>query len=342
MAGPRGPKHAAHRRGDIVLTMTAYLLRRVLLMIPVALFLTLILFVVLRLSPGDPAQVMLGEQVTPETVAALHHQLGLDKPLPAQYVIWLGRIARGDFGRSLSNGQPVLTAVGERLPATAELGIAALGLQIVVALTLGIFAAVKRRSLIGPATTLLASVFFSLPSFFFAVLLVLVFAVTLHLLPVSGYAPLTGPDGDIAANLRHLVLPVLALAIPEAAALARLVRSSLTESLQADYVRTARSKGLPDNVIVTRHAMRNAALPLITSFGLSLALLFSGAVLIETIFSWPGIGRLAVSALQSRDYPTVEGIVLLSALAVMGVNLFADIAYAVADPRISYGRRSAS
>jgi peptide/nickel transport system permease protein len=322
--------------------MTAYLLRRLLMMVPVAFFLTLILFVVLRLAPGDPVQVMLGEQVTPDTVAALHHQLGLDMPLPAQYVIWLGRIAHGDFGRSLANGQPVLAAVGERLPPTIELGVASLALQIVIALTLGIFAAVNRRSLIGPATTLLASVFFSLPSFFFAVLLVLVFAVSLHLLPVSGYTPLTGPDGDIAANLRHLALPVLALAIPEAAALARLVRSSLMESLQTDYVRTARSKGLPDSVIVRRHALRNAALPLITSFGLSLAFLISGAVLIETIFSWPGIGRLAVSALQSRDYPTVEGIVLLSALAIMAVNLFADVAYAIADPRISYGRRPGS
>jgi peptide/nickel transport system permease protein len=320
--------------------MVGYVLRRLLLMIPVALFLTLILFIVLRLTPGDPAQVILGEQATPANVATLHHRMGQDKPLPVQYVIWLGRITHGDFGRSLANGQPVLASVAERLPATIELGSAALVLHLVIALAIGIFAAVHRNSFLGPATTLFASIFSSLPIFFFAVLLVLIFAVTLRLLPVSGYAPLAGPNADIGANLRHLALPVLALAIPEAAVLARLVRSSLLETLQSDYVRTARSKGLSDALVVRRHAMRNAALPLITSLGLSLALLFSGAVLVETIFAWPGVGRLAIGALQSRDYPTVQGIVLLSALAIMVANLIADISYAAADPRISYQRGS--
>jgi peptide/nickel transport system permease protein len=165
---------------------------------------------------------------------------------------------------------------------------------------------------------------------------VLVFAVKLRVLPVSGYAPLTGPDANISENLRHIALPMLALAIPEAAALARLIRSSLLDALHSEYVRTARSKGLSEWRIVTRHAMRNAALPLITAFGLNLGLLISGAVLIETIFAWPGVGRLAVSALQSRDYPIVQGVVLLSALSIMVANLAADVAYAGADPRISY------
>ncbi|HET9318991.1 MAG TPA: ABC transporter permease, partial [Bryobacteraceae bacterium] len=265
-----------------------------------------------------------------------------DKPMPVQYLMWLGRIVHGDLGRSLSNGQPVLTAVGERVPATIELGGLAFVAHIAIALTLGVLAAVYRRSILGPATTLFASIFFSLPSFFFAVLLVLIFAIKLRLLPVSGYAPLSGSGGDVSENLRHIVLPALALAIPEAAALARLVRSSLLEALYSDYVRTARAKGLSEWLIVTRHAMRNAALPLITSFGLNLGLLISGAVLIETIFAWPGVGRLAVSALQSRDYPIVQGIVLLSALSIMVANLAADLAYAAADPRISYQSMAAT
>src|SRR6266567_2670340 len=226
--------------------MTAYVIRRILLMVPVAFFLTLILFIVLRLTPGDPVQVQLGEQATPETVSALRHELGLDRTLPVQYGVWLGRIARGDLGRSLANRQPVLSAILERLPATLELG------------TLG---------------------------FFFAILLVLVFAIKLRVLPVSGYAPLTGPDADVVENLRHVALPMLALAIPETAALARLVRSSLLETLYSDYIRTARAKGLSEWIVIGRHAMRNSALPLITDVGLNLGILISGAVLIETIFS---------------------------------------------------------
>jgi peptide/nickel transport system permease protein len=319
--------------------MTAYILRRLLFMIPVAFFLTLILFVVLRLTPGDPARIELGEQATPETLAALHHQLGLDRPLAVQYVVWLGHILHGDFGRSLANRQPVAQAIGDRLPATLELGASAFAVHILLALLIGVVAAVYRRSLIGPATTLLASVFVALPGFFFAILLVLVFAVTLRLLPISGYAPFYGPDADIPQNIRHLVLPLLALAIPEAAILARLVRSSLTETLYSDYVRTARSKGLPDWTIVTRHAMRNASLPIITAISLNLGLLISGFFIVETIFAWPGVGRLAVNALNSRDYPIVQGVVLLSALSIMVATLAADIAYAAADPRIAYSRK---
>ncbi len=319
--------------------MTAYVIRRILLMVPVAFFLTLILFIVLRLTPGDPVQVQLGEQATPETVTALRHELGLDRTLPVQYGVWLGRIARGDLGRSLANRQPVLSAILERLPATLELGTLAFVFHIGAALGIGTLAAVYRRSLLGPLTTLSASVFFSLPGFFFAILLVLVFAIKLRVLPVSGYAPLTGPDADVVENLRHVALPMLALAIPQTAALARLVRSSLLETLYSDYIRTARAKGLSEWIVIGRHAMRNSALPLITDVGLNLGILISGAVLIETIFSWPGVGRLAVSALNSRDYPIVQGVVLVSALSIMVANLVTDMAYAIADPRISYGRQ---
>lgn len=316
--------------------MTAYVLRRILFMLPVALFLTIILFAVLRLTPGDPAQIELGEQATPDTVAALHHELGLDRPLPVQYGIWLGHLLRGDLGKSLRNRQPVLSAIGERLPATLELGALAYVLHLILALGLGTLAAVYRRSLIGPFTTLFASVFVSLPGFFFAILLVLVFAVKLRLLPVSGYAPLYGDDADLGANLQHVILPVLALAIPETAALARLVRSSLLDTLASDYIRTARAKGLSEQLLIMRHAMRNALLPVLTSLGLQLGFLFSGAFIVEYIFAWPGVGRLAVNALSSRDYPVVQGVVLCAALAIMVATLLTDITYAAADPRISY------
>jgi peptide/nickel transport system permease protein len=320
--------------------MAGYIIRRLVFMVPVALFLTLILFVVLRLTPGDPAQVELGEQATPETVNALRHELGLDRPIPVQYTIWLGHLTRGDFGHSLRNRQPVLDAISERFPATLELGILSYLLHLVIGVAIGALAAVKRRSIIGPLTTLFASVFISMPGFFFAILLVLIFSIELRLLPVSGFAPLFGPNADVQSNVRHAILPVLALALPETAILARLVRSSLLDTLTADYIRTARSKGLSERLIVTRHAMRNAALPVITSLGLQLPLLFSGAFIVEYIFAWPGVGRLAVNALQSRDYPIVQGVVLCAALSIMVATLVADVLYAAADPRISYVRQS--
>jgi peptide/nickel transport system permease protein len=321
--------------------VAGYVLRRVLLMVPVALFLTLILFAVLRLTPGDPAQVELGELATPDNIAAVHHELGLDRPIPVQYAVWLSRLVRGDLGTSLANRQPVLGAIGERLPATLELGVLAFLLHVLVALVLGVLAAVYRRSAAGPLITLFASVFVSFPGFFFAILLILAFSIKLRWLPVSGYAPFYGQDADLVSNLRHVVLPVLALGVPASASLARLIRSSLVETLYTDYVRTARAKGLPEFLIVTRHAMRNAALPVITILGLNLGFLFSGAFIIEYIFSWPGVGRLAVNALTSRDYPIVQGVVLCAALAIMVANLLTDIAYAMADPRISYTGRQA-
>jgi peptide/nickel transport system permease protein len=319
--------------------MTAYILRRVLLMVPAVLFVTAILFVVLRLTPGDPAQIELGEQATPETITALHHELGLDRPMAVQYEIWVARILHGDLGKSLANHQPVLQAIGDRLPATLELGTFAFLLHLILAMLVGILAAVYRRSIIGPLTTLFASVFVALPGFFFAILLVLVFAITLRLLPISGYAPYYGNDADLGDNLRHVILPMLALGLPETAGLARLIRSSLLETLYSDYIRTARGKGLSEWTLITRHALRNAALPVITALGLNLGFLFTGAFIVEYIFAWPGVGRLAVNALSSRDYPIVEGVVLLAALSIMFATLLADIAYAAADPRISYTRR---
>lgn len=316
--------------------MTGYIIRRLILIIPVVLFVTVILFVVLRLTPGDPAQVELGEQATPETVAALHHQLGLDKPVPVQYVIWLGRLARGNLGKSLANSQSVVSLIGERLPVTIELGILSFILTVVLAAILGTLSAIYRRSLLGPAVTLFAAVFFSFPDFFLAILLILAFAVKLRLVPVSGYVPLYGADSNVGQNLQHLILPVLALSLGGAAYFARLIRASLLETLFLDYIRTARAKGLSEARVITRHAMKNAALPVVTLLGLRLGFILSGAVIVEYIFALPGVGRLAVDAINSRDYPIVQGVVLMVALMVMLANLITDISYAAVDPRISY------
>ncbi|MGI8552259.1 MAG: ABC transporter permease [Dehalococcoidia bacterium] len=318
--------------------MTGYILRRLLLMVPVAFFVTLILFIVLRLTPGDPVRVMLGEQATPENVVALRQQLGLDQPMPIQYVKWLGRIVRGDLGKSLANRQSVVSLFGERLPATAELGVVAFILHLVVAAFIGTLAAIYRRSVIGPMTTVFASVFVSLPGFFFAIMLILVFSVILRWTPVSGYAPFYGKDADVVSNFQHIILPAIALGLPAAAGTARLIRSSLVETLYTDYIRTARAKGLSERSIVVGHAARNAALPVLTILGLNLGFLISGAFIVETIFAWPGIGRLAVGALFQRDYPITQGVVLIAAFTIMVANLVTDIAYAVADPRISYAR----
>jgi peptide/nickel transport system permease protein len=316
--------------------MTGYIIRRLILIVPVALFLTVILFVVLRLTPGDPAQVELGEQATPETVAALHHQLGLDKPVPVQYAIWLGRVVRGNLGKSLANSQSVVSLIGERLPVTLELGILVFVFHLVLAVILGILSAIYRRSLIGPAVTLFASVFFSFPDFFLAILLILLFAVKLQWLPVSGYVPLYGSGSDVVQNLQHMILPVLTLSLGAAAFLARLIRSSLLETLFLDYIRTARAKGLSESTVILRHAMKNAALPVVTLLGLRIGFILSGAFIVEYIFALPGVGRLAVDAISSRDYPIVQGVVLIIALMVMLANLITDISYAAVDPRISY------
>lgn len=317
--------------------MTGYILRRLIFMIPVAFFVTLILFIVLRLTPGDPAQVELGEQATPETVAALHHELGLDKPIPVQYLIWVNRILHGNLGKSLANRQPVVQAISERLPATLELGFIAFVLHVILAGIFGTLAAIYRKSIIGPMVTVFASVFVSFPGFFFAILLILFFAIQLHLTPVSGYAPFYGRDADLTSNLQHIILPAITLGVPAAAATARLIRSSLSETLYTDYIRTARAKGLSNRAVVVGHAMRNAILPVLTILGLTLGTLFEGAFITETIFAWPGVGRLAVNALFQRDYPITQGVVLFAAFAIMAANLITDIAYAIADPRISYG-----
>ena len=314
--------------------MGAYILRRLLLMLPVALLVTVVVFLLVRLSPGDPITIYAGEERDPAVIEQLRHQYGLDQPLPVQYVSWLGHAVQGDLGRSLRTRQPVLEAVVERVPATLELGLAALAISVSIALVVGTLSAVKRNSALDLLATGFTIAGVSLPNFFLGLVLILVFSLAIRWFPPGGYAPLLGETGD---NLRHLVLPAITLATASLAVNTRQVRSSLLDTFGQDYVRTARAKGLREALIVTRHAMKNALIPVVTIIGLQVGAIIEGAIVTEQIYSWPGIGKLAVDSIGGRDYPVVQTIVLLSALSYMFTTLVVDVLYAWLDPRISYG-----
>ena len=313
--------------------MTAYVLRRLLLMVPVAFLVTIAVFLLIHLTPGDPALVLLGEDRTPQAIAAIHQQLGLDKPLYEQYAAWLGRIVHGDLGRSLSTHQPVTIAIGERLPATLELGAVALLWSLLVAIPLGTIAAVRRGSFADHLATGITVAGVSIPNFFIGIVLIFVLSVNLRIFPFGGYVPF---NKDAFENLRHVVLPAIALGTAGAAINMRFTRSSMIEVLNQDFIRTARAKGASWQRVVFIHALRNALIPVITIVGLQIGGIIEGAVVTETVFTWPGVGRLAVESIFNRDYTVVQGIVLAAAFSFMFANLLVDMAYAWLDPRISY------
>ena len=315
--------------------MITYILRRLVLMIPVAFLVTIGVFSLARLSPADPVLVFAGEDRDPARLAELRTELGLDQPLPLQYIHWLGRAVQGDLGRSFQNHQRVSEAIIERLPATFELGVAALTISITFALVIGIISAVKRNSLIDLLSTSVTLMGVSFPGFFLGLLLILLFAYVIpgKIFPPGGYTPLTT---DVGENLRRLVLPAVTLATASLAVNLRQVRSSLLEVFGLDYMRTARAKGLHEGTIITRHALKNALIPVVTLIGIQVGAIIEGAVITETIFFWPGIGRLAVQAIPSNDYPVVQGVVLVSAFSFMISTLLVDVLYAWLDPRISY------
>jgi peptide/nickel transport system permease protein len=316
--------------------VTAYIIRRLLMMIPVALFASVILFALLKLTPGDPVRIQLGEQYTEETAQALRREWGLDKPLPVQYGLWLYRVAQGDLGRSVRNGAPVGQEIASRVPATLQLGLASLILSLLISVPLGIFSAVFRRSPLGTLATAFTTVGVSLPGFFFGLVLIYLFALQWRLLPPGSYV---APDQNLGEWLRRLILPAITLSLFGAATQTRFIRSGLLDTLHQDYIRTARAKGLAEKVVISTHALRNALIPSVTLLGLQVGAILEGAFITESIFAWPGIGRLAVQALGARDYPVVQGVVLLAVFAFMLANLLVDIAYAYLDPRINYGRR---
>jgi len=302
-----------------------YLIRRVLLTIPVLLGVATLVFSLIHLVPGDPAQAMMGDGASPQDVAELRKTLGLDQPLLTQYATFLRNAVQGDLGKSFRTGQPVTTMVVERMPATAELAVAAMLVAIVIAIPLGVVAAVWRGTAAdyGAMTFALAGV--SIPNFWLGPLLAIVFAVELGWLPVSG-------RGTVA----HLVLPAISLGLALAAILARMTRASLLEELNELYVRAARARGVSRPAAITTHALRNSLIPLLTIVALQFGAVLTGAVITETIFAWPGIGRLLIQSIGFRDYPTVQGCILLIAVTYVTVNLVTDLMYGVLDPRIRF------
>ena len=320
--------------------MITYILRRLVLMIPVAFLVTVGVFALARLSPADPVLVFAGEERDPVALAAIRKDLGLDEPLPVQYVAWVTRAVQGDLGRSFQNKQRVSEAIIERLPATFELGLAALAISITFALAIGILSAVKRNSVIDLLSTSITLMGVSFPSFFLGLLLILLFAYVIpgRIFPPGGFVPLTT---DVGENLRRLVLPAVTLATASLAINLRQVRSSLLDVFGLEYMRTARAKGLREGTVITRHALKNALIPVVTLIGIQVGAIIEGAVITETIFSWPGIGRLVVQAIPSNDYPVVQGVVLVSALSFMLSTLLVDVLYAWIDPRISFGSATA-
>jgi peptide/nickel transport system permease protein len=330
-----------------------YAIRRGLTVLPVLLGVSLLVFSFIHLIPGDPAVAMLGERATPEKVAEVRVRLGLDRPIWEQYALYLGKVVRGDLGVSVVRGDPVLTDLRRRFPATVELTTAAIILAVTLGIPVGVASAVWRNSLVDSLARLWALVGVSMPIFWLGLMLAWFFGVQLRLLPTgfrleSGttFTPWTNfvildaaLQGDwplLADALRHLVLPALALATIPLAVVARMTRASMLEVLSREYIRTAVAKGLPQAAVILRHALRNALLPVLTVVGLQVGHLLAGAILTETIFSWPGIGLWVYEAIEARDYAIVQGASLVIAVIVVAVNLVTDLLYTAVDPRIEY------
>lgn len=313
--------------------LVRYVVRRLLQAVVVLIGVSLIVFSLIHLVPGDPVRVALGTRFSPAAYDALRARSGLDDPLPVQYWDFISHAVRGDLGVSFRTGQPVTVSLLDRLPATLSLAVVAIVLALLIALPLGILSAVKARSIWDSIAGTVSQVGMSVPEFWSAILLILVFSSWLNILPPSGYAPFhSHPLGW----LRHVILPAISLGLVSGAILTRFVRSAVMEALARDYTRTARSKGLPEKTVVRRHVLRNALVPVVTITGLQLATLLGGVIVIEVVFAWPGLGRLTLDAVQSRDYPVMQGAVLLFAAIFLLVNLIVDLLYAVLDPRISY------
>ena len=315
--------------------MGQYLLRRAIHAVFIIWGCATIVFFLLRLIPGDPVIQMLGPEYTPEAADALSRRLGLDEPVHVQYAKWIGNVLTGDLGHSIATGETVGGAIAAGLPKTLSITIVSFLIAVTIALPAGIVSALKRNSSVDYGVSVLAFVGVSMPSFWFGIILILIFAVRLDWLPSIGYADLR-QDG-FWPWLQHLLLPSIAIGAGYAAILMRFVRAGLLEVLNSDYVRTARAKGLHERVVVNRHALRNALIPVVTIAGIQLALLLSGTVVIEIVFSIRGLGRLLVGAIFDKDYPMVQGVILLVAVIFVLANLFVDLLYTVLDPRIHYG-----
>ena len=305
--------------------MLTYLLRRILIAVPTLLGVVLLVFLMVRLAPGDPAILLAGEFATPETLEAIRTRYGLDRPLPEQFALYLGALLQGDLGESARSRRPVLEELKTYFPNTVVLATAAILVALATGIPLGILAALRQGSWLDLGVMVLALLGVSMPVFWFGLLAILIFSVELGWFPVAG-----------KGTLAHLVLPAVTLGVNATALLARMTRGTLVEVLSQDYIRTARAKGLAERVVIFKHALRNALIPVVTVAGLEFGSLLAGAVITETIFAWPGLGQLLVGSILSRDYPVVQGAVLLVAFTFTLVNLMVDLLYAWIDPRVRY------
>jgi peptide/nickel transport system permease protein len=313
--------------------VTSYLGGRLLALVPVLLVVATVVFLIARFTPGDPVRVLLGEDARPEQVEALRRHLGLDAPLPVQFGLWLARMLQGDLGRSLFNRLPVSQTIAQHVGPTVMLSSMAMIVALCIGLPSGIVSAVYRNSWLDQASLALVMLGAAVPSFWLGLSLIVVFAVNMGWLPSSGFR---SPAEGLWASVRYLILPAIALGLPNSALIIRFVRGSLLDVIAADYVRTARAKGLAERAVIFRHALRNALVPILTVVGLTFAALMGGAVVTETVFSIPGIGQLVVSSVLRRDYPTIQGVTLIVAASYVLINLVVDVLYFVVDPRVKY------
>lgn len=305
--------------------MLAFVLRRLVLLIPVLIGVTVAVFMLLHLTPGDPARVVAGPIATPQQVEMIRHQLELDQPLYRQYLHYMERLGRGDLGRSLSTHAPVLSELWPRYLATAELTAVAMVTAIIFGVTIGIISAMRQYSIVDNLLSVFALVGLSIPAYWLGLMLILVFSLKLGWLPTAG-----------RGGIHHIVLPAITLATFAMATSARMTRGAMLDVLHQEYVQTARAKGLPERTVMLHHALKNAMIPVLTVVGLQVGQLLGGAVLTESVFAWPGIGRFMVDAIKARDFPVIQGGVLLLAVTFVLVNLLVDVLYSVVDPRIRY------
>jgi peptide/nickel transport system permease protein len=313
--------------------MLAYIVRRVLATIPVLLVVAVFVFLLLALNPGDPAAIIAGEDATSADIERIRATLGLDQPMPIRFVTWIGGVLVGDFGTSIFHGRPVLEMLMQRLEPTAMVALMTIVISVGVAVPLGIIAAWKAHTWIDRAVMVFAVASFSVPVFLVGYFAIYAFAMELRWLPVQGYVPLSK---GIWPSLRSLILPSCTLGLAYSALLARMTRSTMLEILNEDYIRTARAKGLSIRPVLVKHALKNAAVPIVTTIGVAFASLLGGVVVTESVFAIPGIGRMTVEAILQRDVPVVQGVVLFAAFACVMVNLIIDVSYSLFDPRIRY------
>jgi peptide/nickel transport system permease protein len=311
--------------------MASYAAGRLLQLVPTLFFVSVVVFLMVRAIPGDAAHLLLGPQAQPEQVVALRKEMGLDQPVWVQYRIWIGNVLQGDLGNSWINGFPVASLIRLKLPATIALTLGSLIVALVIAIPVGVLSALRPGSWIDRGASLYCALGLGVPTFWLGILLVLTFSLRLKWLPPSGYVPITQ---DVLASLKMLILPSITLGVYLSAIFARFTKASILEVLGQDYVRAALAKGLSSRAVMVGHVLQNALIPLVTVFGIQFGGLLGGVVIVEAIFDWPGMGRLLVTSIESRDYAVVQGTILLSTVVFLVVNLLTDLAYGVLDPRI--------